>query len=81
MNLHVLFLGPARDFAGTDRAPLSLGDGATVAEARAALKAAYPNLGPALPTIRFAVNQSFAADGAALADGDELALIPPVSGG
>ena len=81
MNVRVLFLGPSRDFARTDETSLSLDDGATVGQARRALASIYPGLGPALPTIRFAVNQAFVVDTVVLAEDDELALIPPVSGG
>jgi molybdopterin converting factor small subunit len=55
----------------------------TVADVRRALGDAYPELGPFLPSCRFAVNQEFADDeaGTAVAEGAEVALIPPVSGG
>ena len=81
MTITILFLGPARDYAGAEEAHLTLGDGATVAQARVALADAFPTLSAALPAVRFAVNETFVDDDAALADGDELALIPPVSGG
>ncbi len=55
--------------------------GATVAEVVAALFKAYPGLGPALDTALLAVNQEYVGRDLRLNDGDELALIPPVSGG
>ncbi len=81
MNIKLLFLGPARDFAHTDMATLTLDPGATVAQVREAVAEGYPGLTPALPTIRFALNETFVGEDAALAEGDEVALIPPVSGG
>ena len=74
MNVHVLFFGPARTFAGTDHSDLTLTEGANVSTLRHELAERFDRLGPALPTIRFAVNQSFAGDDEALRDGDEVAV-------
>lgn len=52
---------------------------ATVAELEARLRAELPAL--AGRPFRTAVNRSYAAPGERLAPGDEIALIPPVSGG
>lgn len=41
----------------------------------------YPSLRAAMPSMRLALNQSFAKGDAPVRDGDEIALIPPVSGG
>ena len=76
-----LFLGPARDFAKTDSAVLDLGAGTTVGDARRAVAERFPRLGKGLATMRIAVNQEFVADTEILRAGDELAVIPPVSGG
>ncbi|HII40954.1 MAG TPA: MoaD/ThiS family protein, partial [Thermoplasmata archaeon] len=42
---------------------------------------AYPRLAPHRKTLKVAVNQAFADPGVVLRDGDEVALLPPVSGG
>ena len=81
IEINVLFLGPARDFAGVDDASLELPDHATIAELRTILADRHPGLVGAMATIRFAVNQEFADDETVLKSGDEVALIPPVSGG
>ncbi len=81
ITIHVLFLGPSRDLAGTESASLELADGATIAELRRFLSDRYGQLGGAMPSIRFAINEDFAVEAAVLNDGDEVALIPPVSGG
>lgn len=81
MNINIFFLGPARDFARVDTANLTLGIGATIAQVREAVAEGYPDLKPALPSIRFAINDTFVEEDAKLAEGDEVALIPPVSGG
>ena len=50
-------------------------------ELKAALTAASPALAPLLPVTRVAVNQEFALSDTVIRAGDEVALIPPVSGG
>lgn len=63
---------------------LTLPDGATVAEARDALMSRGGAHAEALArtrAVRAAVNQKMAAETAVLADGDELAFFPPVTGG
>jgi molybdopterin synthase sulfur carrier subunit len=56
-------------------------EGATVSDVVAALREAYPRLGPAVEKAMLAVNQEYVGGDLRLKDGDELALIPPVSGG
>jgi molybdopterin converting factor small subunit len=41
----------------------------------------YPSLRAGITAVRFSVNRQFADDDHVLADGDEVAIIPPVSGG
>jgi MoaE-MoaD fusion protein len=56
-------------------------DAATVWDAWLALVASYPELGAAGGSIRFARNGAYVDAAEQLAEGDELALIPPVAGG
>lgn len=70
-----------RELAGTDSAQVELPSGATLSAAYAALRRAHPGLPAEHLGFRAAVNREFAAWDAELRDGDELALIPPVSGG
>ncbi len=79
-NIEVRFFGPARDAAGTDRAELTLDDGASAGDAAAVLAEKYPQLGSSLG-IRLAVNRAYVALDHVLTEGDEVAVIPPVSGG
>jgi molybdopterin synthase catalytic subunit len=65
----------------TDRTQLTLPSGAVVDDAWAALSAAYPGLAPHRPFVRPARNGAYAAWDAPLADGDQVAFLPPVSGG
>ena len=79
--IKVVFLGPAKDLANAESVTLDLPDGATLADLRDVLEGRYERLARALETIRFAVNEAFAGEDTELHDGDEVALIPPVSGG
>jgi molybdopterin synthase catalytic subunit len=81
MRVTILYFAILRERLGRDREALELPAGADVAAARAAIGARHPELASLLPAVRGAVNRAFVADGHALAEGDELALIPPVAGG
>lgn len=81
MTVRVRLFALLRDRAGTGEATLTLSAGVTVHEAVAVLTDRYPGLRDVVPRVMYAVNQEYAAADAVLLDGDELALIPPVSGG
>jgi molybdopterin synthase catalytic subunit/molybdopterin converting factor small subunit len=66
-----------RERAGTGRVELELPDDARIADVWDALALG----GPEPESLAFARNRAYAERGDALADGDEIALIPPVSGG
>jgi molybdopterin synthase catalytic subunit/molybdopterin converting factor small subunit len=70
-----LFAG-LRELAGTGRQELELSDSASVGDVWRAL-----GLGDEPPGLLYAVNKEYAEPGQPLSDGDEVALIPPVSGG
>ena len=81
MRVRVRLFAIQRELAGTREVPIDLGDGATIGEAWDALVAAHPALAPGRDSVRFARNGAYADTATILADGDELAVIPPVSGG
>jgi molybdopterin synthase catalytic subunit len=70
-----LFAG-LRELAGADRRELDLPDGASISDVWPAL-----GLGDEPGGLLYAVNRAYAEPETRLADGDEVALIPPVSGG
>ena len=70
-----------RELAGTREVPLDLPDGSDVEAAWGALVARFPVLAPGRPSMRFARNGDYAEPATELSDGDEVAMIPPVSGG
>jgi molybdopterin synthase catalytic subunit len=81
MRIDVLYFAIVRERLRRDRDSLELPDGATVADALAAVAERHPTVAPLLPQVQAAVNRSMASAAHALHDGDELALIPPVAGG
>jgi molybdopterin synthase catalytic subunit len=81
IHVRVRLFAMQRELAGTREVSLELADGATVEQAWAALVDRYPTLAPGRPAVRFARNGAYTDAGTALADGDEVAMIPPVSGG
>ena len=70
-----------REAVGSGTLAWDATEGATVAEVVTALRERYPGLGPAAEKALLAVNQEYVGADLRLHDGDELALIPPVSGG
>jgi molybdenum cofactor biosynthesis protein MoaC/molybdopterin converting factor subunit 1 len=82
MEVELRLFAVFRERAGRERLALQLPEGATVADALAAA-AEQPGLGEILAAmpVRAALNREYVDDDAPVAAGDELALIPPVSGG
>ena len=81
MHIRVRLFALQRQQLGRREVPLELPEGATIETAWAALAEAHPVLAPARASMRFACNGEYVDPAAALADGDEVALIPPVAGG
>jgi molybdopterin converting factor subunit 1 len=79
--IKVLFFGAAADRAGTRETELDVRDGATLAEIWPLIVERYAELAPMRDTLAFAVNSEYARGNDAVSHGDEVALLPPVSGG
>jgi molybdopterin converting factor subunit 1 len=79
--IKVLFFGAAADRAGTREAELEVEDGLTLAEIWPLLVERHPDLAPMRDTLAFAVNDEYARANAVVSAGDEVAVLPPVSGG
>jgi molybdopterin synthase catalytic subunit len=80
MRIHIRTFAVLRELA-TDRCDLDLDEGADVGGAWSVLEARFPGLAPHRPFVRAARNGAYAAWDARLGDGDEIAFLPPVSGG
>jgi MoaE-MoaD fusion protein len=76
MQVRVRLFAALRERAGWSERSLELGPDARIGDVWAAL-----GMGDEPPGIAYARNREYAGRGVALADGDEVALIPPVSGG
>jgi len=81
MHVRVRLFARQRELAGTREVALELATGATVQDAWSALAAQVPAIASGRPFVRFARNGDYADPGTLLADGDEVACIPPISGG
>ena len=80
-TLTVLLFAALRDLAKTESVRLVLPPGATVSELRRAIATLYPEMANLLARSVFAVNHEFVLDAHVLFPNDEVAVIPPVSGG
>ena len=81
MQVKVLFFGALRDLAGRSQDALTLPEGARLCDLLAHYQGAIPRLKEFMPAIALSLNQEYAPPSAALHDQDEVALLPPVSGG
>ena len=81
MNVEVLYFAILRERVGRERETLDLPAGADVRAARRAIAERHPGIEALLPVVQTAVNRVRATDVTPLAEGDEVALLPPVAGG
>ena len=81
MRIKIKLFAILRDRAGVSELELELPSNATAASAGATLITRLPALQSAMGSVAYAVNREYAPATTVLNDGDELALIPPVSGG
>lgn len=81
MRIRLLAFASAGDALGAGELDLDLPEGARIADLRTCLDARYPALAPLWPRLAVAVNGTIARSDDPLAEGAEVALLPPVSGG
>jgi len=79
--IRVLAFAGARDALGKSELSMSLEAPTTARALLERLCAEHPRLAPYASSIRLAVNGAYAAWDEPVADGDEVAIIPPVAGG
>ena len=80
MEIRILAFGIAKDILGTNKSSLQLPANTTVHSLKEHLLGVHPDFSK-LTSLRFAVNEEYVQDSYELVDGDEVVLIPPVSGG
>jgi len=81
MLVKIRLFARLRELAGASELSREVPDGSSVRDAWNVLVAEYPPLGDYSRNISCAVNEEYARLTAALKDGDEVAFLPPVSGG
>jgi len=81
MQVQVRLFAAAREIVGRGEVSVELGEGDTVGDLMEHFFARYPELKAIAGSLLVAVNREFAARTARLQDGDEVGVIPPVSGG
>jgi molybdopterin synthase catalytic subunit/molybdopterin converting factor small subunit len=81
MRVTVLFFGVLKEMLASESQTLNLPSGATVDTVLEHYRKLLPRQVKLWPALAIAVNRSYAARGCGLCDGDEVALLPPVSGG
>ena len=81
MHITLRFFAVAKTLVGVDQLDLIMIDGDTVASVFALLREKYPAAAELFPCCAAAVNLNYVPRNTSLKDGDELAIIPPVSGG
>jgi molybdopterin converting factor subunit 1 len=80
MKVNLLAFGIAREILKTKKLALDVRPGDTIATLKQQLLDHYPDLGK-LKSLSFAVGENYQQDSYTLSDNDEVAIIPPVSGG
>jgi len=81
MRVRVLYFGVLKDLFGQEREELELVDGSTVGTLLALMKQRATAREGVWESIAVAVNQEYVRATMQLNEGDEVALLPPVSGG
>jgi molybdopterin converting factor subunit 1 len=80
-GVKVLLFGAAADRAGTRQIEVPIGEETTLGELWPVLADRHPGLVPMGDTLAFAVNGEYARMEDLVTPGDEVAVLPPVSGG
>ena len=81
MRVRVLFFGVLKELAGKSADEIDVRDGSSVRDVIQHYESRIPQLKASLPSLAVAVNQHYASPDTALQADDEIALLPPVSGG
>jgi molybdopterin synthase catalytic subunit/molybdopterin converting factor small subunit len=81
MQVRILFFGMLKDVAGRGSDLLNLPEHATLDDVLVHYKEMAPKLSKLAPSIAISINQEFAGPDEKLKEGDEIAFLPPVSGG
>ena len=81
VTVALVYLGQAREVAGTKEEQLELPAPAKIDQAISQAIAVHPKLSELKETIKLLINGQWATQDAELKDGDRVTLLPPVGGG
>ncbi|HEV2965089.1 MAG TPA: molybdenum cofactor biosynthesis protein MoaE [Candidatus Angelobacter sp.] len=81
MRIRVLLFGQLKDIVGQQEQSLDLQPGSDLASVVTHYAETFPRFKPLLRTIACSINQEYATASSVLREGDEVGLLPPVSGG
>ncbi|XP_065880413.1 molybdopterin synthase sulfur carrier subunit [Euphorbia lathyris] len=81
VKIKVLFFARAREVTGLSEMPLAVSSGTTTNECLNKLVAKFPGLDEIRSCIVLALNEEYATESTVVKEKDELAIIPPISGG
>ena len=81
MKVKLLLFASLKDIAGRRDLEMELDDGSTLQQVTEKLASLYPEIGRMQNSVRIAINQEFADDNSSVNNGDEIAFLPPMSGG
>ena len=81
MKINVLLIASLKDIAGKGQLEFEVADNCSVEDLSKKLYELYPKVESFDSSVRIALNQEFVEGDIELKDGDEVAYLPPVSGG
>jgi len=81
ISINIKLFAIYRERIGQSHLKLSIPDNSSLDSAIESMLDTFPSLGPLVTNTVFAVNQEYSGENSVLKSGDELVLIPPVSGG
>ncbi len=80
-TVKIKFFGAAADLAGTRETEMQVQDGATLGELWTDMADQHPEIVPMKDSLAYAINNEYARWTDTVEPGDEIAILPPVSGG
>jgi molybdopterin synthase sulfur carrier subunit len=81
MKVNVRLFAGLKELVGGSEVSVDLADGGTLQDLELILARNYPRLEPLLPSLAFAVKEEYRSRDFVLHDRDEVAVIPPITGG